>query len=52
MYIGDINNLDIDDIVADKQEEKTEIEKEIEEETTPAGLDDIDLFDDFGDFDE
>ena len=44
--------LDIDDIVADKQEEKTEIEKEIEEETTPAGLDDIDLFDDFGDFDE
>ena len=44
--------LDIDDMVADKQEEKTEIEKEIEEETTPAGLEDIDLFDDFGDFDE
>jgi hypothetical protein len=34
-------------------EEKSEVEKEIEEQTsTPAGFDEIDLFDDFGDFDE
>ncbi len=46
--------LDIDDMLADSaEEEKTEIEKEIEEETSmPAGLEEMDLFDDFGDFDE
>jgi DNA-directed RNA polymerase subunit beta len=44
--------IDIDDMLAE-DDGKSEIEKEIEEETeTPAGLDDLDLFDDFGDFDE
>ena len=45
--------IDIDDMINDT-ETKSEVEKEIEEETTlsTAGLDDIDLFDDFGDFDE
>ena len=43
--------IDIDDMIAG--EEKSEVEKEIEEQTsTPAGFDEIDLFDDFGDFDE
>ena len=46
--------LDIDDMLANTdEEEKTEVQKEIEEETSmPAGLEEIDLFDDFGDFDE
>ena len=47
--------LDIDDMLADAslEDEKTEIQKEIEEETSmPAGLEEMDLFDDFGDFDE
>ena len=44
--------IDIDDMLA-ADDGKSEIEKEIEEETsTPAGIEDIDLFDDFGDFDE
>jgi len=44
--------LDIDDMIS-SSEEKSEIEKEIEEETaTPTGLEEMDLFDDFGDFDE
>ena len=45
--------IDIDDMISDTEETKSEIEKEIEEETAvPTGLEDIDLFDDFGDFDE
>lgn len=46
--------LDIDDMLADESDdEKTEIQKEIEEETElPAGAEEMDLFDDFGDFDE
>ncbi len=46
--------LDIDDMLSDESsEEKTEIQKEIEEETEmPAGAEEMDLFDDFGDFDE
>ncbi len=46
--------LDIDDMLTDESDdEKTEIQKEIEEETAaPAGAEDMDLFDDFGDFDE
>ncbi|MBP3619939.1 MAG: DNA-directed RNA polymerase subunit beta, partial [Clostridia bacterium] len=46
--------LDIDDMLADtSSEEKTDIQKEIEEETAmPSGLEEMDLFDDFGDFDE
>ena len=45
--------LDIDDMLSDTDEEKTEVQKEIEEETSmPAGMEEIDLFDDFGDFDE
>jgi len=43
--------LDIDDMMA-KEEEKTEVEEAIEEATTAPALDGIDLFDDFGDFDE
>lgn len=46
--------LDIDDMLADEaDDEKTEVQKEIEEETSmPAGMEDLNLFDDFGDFDE
>ncbi len=48
--------LDIDDMISNDDsidDEKTEIQKEIEEETSmPAGLEDLNLFDDFGDFDE
>ncbi|MBR1890799.1 MAG: DNA-directed RNA polymerase subunit beta [Clostridia bacterium] len=46
--------IDIDDMIADTADDgKSDIEKEIEEETSvPTGLEDIDLFDDFGDFDE
>ncbi len=45
--------LDIDDMISDTDDEKTEIQKEIEEESSmPAGLEEADLFDDFGDFDE
>ena len=47
--------LDIDDMLSEEAEEdeKTEIQKEIEEETSmPAGLEEMNLFDDFGDFDE
>ena len=45
--------IDIDDMISDT-DEKTDVQKEIEEETSmpSSGLDDIDLFDDFGDFDE
>ena len=44
--------LDIDEMLS-ANDEKTEIQKEIEEETSiPAGLEDLNLFDDFGDFDE
>ena len=44
--------IDIDDMLAD-DDGKSDVEKEIEEATaTPAGIEDIDLFDDFGDFDE
>ena len=44
--------IDIDDMISDT-DEKTEVQKEIEEETAmPSSLEDIDLFDDFGDFDE
>ena len=43
--------IDIDDMISD--DGKSDVEKEIEEETaTPSGFDGIDLFDDFGDFDE
>jgi len=45
--------IDIDDMISDTEDTKSDIEKEIEEETAvPTGLEDIDLFDDFGDFDE
>ena len=44
--------IDIDDMLAES-ETKSEVEEAIEEETAlPTGLDDIDLFDDFADFDE
>ena len=36
----------------EEEEKKSDIEETIEEQTSTAGLDDIDLFDDFGDFDE
>ena len=43
--------IDIDDMISD--DGKSDVEKEIEEETaTPSGFDGMDLFDDFGDFDE
>ena len=43
--------IDIDDMISD--DGKSDVEKEIEEETAnPSGFDGIDLFDDFGDFDE
>ncbi len=48
--------LDIDDMLTEsalETDEKTEIQKEIDEETAmPASMDEMDLFDDFGDFDE
>ena len=45
--------LDIDDMMSTEGDEKSDIEKEIEEETkTPDNLDEMNLFDDFGDFDE
>ncbi len=46
--------LDIDDIIANatEEDEKSEVEQEIEDATKTEGLGDIDLFDDFGDFDE
>ena len=54
---NDLKNvtLDLDEIVnsnGDEEEKKSDIEEAIEEQTSTAGLDDIDLFDDFGDFDE
>ena len=49
--------LDIDEIInnSDEEEKKDDIDdikETIDEQTSPQGLDDIDLFDDFGDFDE
>ena len=45
--------IDIDDMISETGDEKSDVEKEIEEETAlPTGLEDIDMFDDFGDFDE
>ena len=47
--------LDIDEIIngSDTDEDKkSDIEEAIEEQTSTQGMDDIDLFDDFGDFDE
>ena len=45
--------IDIDDVISDVSgDEKSDVELEIEEETNPAGVDDIDMFDDFDDFDE
>ncbi len=46
--------LDIDDMLSDEDDDgKSDVQKEIEEETAlPTGTDEIDLFDDFGDFDE
>ena len=53
---NDLKNvtLDIDEIINgnDEEEKKSDIEEAIEEQTSTTGLDDIDLFDDFGDFDE
>ncbi len=43
--------LDIDDMLSDEDDGKTDIQKEIEEETAlPTAAEEIDLFDDFGDF--
>ena len=49
--------LDIDELInnSDEEEKKDDIDdikETIDEQTSPQGLDDIDLFDDFGDFDE
>ena len=46
--------LDIDEIInnSDEEEKKDDIKETIDEQTSTQGLDDIDLFDDFGDFDE
>ncbi len=49
--------LDIDEIInnSDEEEKKDDIDdikETIDEQTSTQGLDDIDLFDDFGDFDE
>ena len=53
---NDLKNvtLDIDELInqSDEEEKKSDIEEAIDEQTSTAGLDDIDLFDDFGDFDE
>lgn len=43
--------IDIDDMLAN-DDGKTEVESVIEEETATPTLEDMDLFDDFGDFDE
>lgn len=43
--------LDIDDMLSNS-EEKSEVEQEIAEQTSTQGLEGMDLFDDFGDFDE
>ncbi len=43
--------IDIDDMLAN-DDGKSEVESVIEEETTAPTLEDMDLFDDFGDFDE
>lgn len=46
--------LDIDELInnSDEEEKKDDIKETIDEQTSTQGLDDIDLFDDFGDFDE
>ena len=53
---NDLKNvtLDLDELINDQGEEekKSDIQEAIDEQTSTAGLDDIDLFDDFGDFDE
>ena len=53
---NDLKNvtLDLDELINDQGEEekKTDIEEAIDEQTSTQGIDDIDLFDDFGDFDE
>ncbi len=43
--------IDIDDMLAN-DDGKSEVESVIEEETATPALEDLDLFDDFGDFDE
>ena len=53
---NDLKNvtLDLDELINDQGEEekKTDLEEAIDEQTSTQGIDDIDLFDDFGDFDE
>ncbi len=53
---NDLKNvtLDLDELInsASDEEKKSDIEEAIEEQVSTQGLDDIDLFDDFGDFDE